>query len=160
MSLFKVRNPPRAEDDPLSCRLRAIADRVERRVGQLGRAIQEEGVELPVEVVRRGHAVRSCDVEDVLSVGLEAGPERSFRVMHAGLDRPDGNAESLGDLGQRKAEVVVEDQDGALLDGEPSEGALELVAVFDGQVLVGPVHGLDGQEPDLLRPARRRLASV
>ena len=65
--LAHVGNPPRAEDDPLSCRFHAIADRVERRVGQLGRAVPEEGGELPVEVARRGHAVRSCEAEDVLA---------------------------------------------------------------------------------------------
>ena len=80
--------------------------------------------------------------------------------MHAGLDGPEGNAESLGNLGQRKPEVVVEDQHGALFDGEPPEGAFELVAMFDGQVLVGPVHGLDGEEPDPSDQRRRRLASV
>ena len=47
----------------------------------------------------------------------------------------------------------MEDQDGALLDGETPEGALELVAVVDGGVVVGPVHGLDGKKPDPFRPA-------
>jgi hypothetical protein len=64
--------------------------------------------------------------------------------MHSGLDGPEGNADSSRDLGQREVEVVVEDQDRALLDGEPPEGTLELVSVVDVQVLVGPVHGLDG----------------
>ena len=46
----------------------------------------------------------------------------------------------------------MEDQHGALLDGQPPEGTLELVSVVDGRVLVGPVHGLDLQEPDPFRP--------
>ena len=32
-------HPPRADDDPLTCRFHAIADSVERRVGQLRRAV-------------------------------------------------------------------------------------------------------------------------
>jgi len=47
----------------------------------------------------------------------------------------------------------VEYEDRSLLDGEPSEGSFELVAVVDGQVRVGPVHGLDREEPDAFRPA-------
>jgi len=47
---------------------------------------------------------------------------------------------------------VVEDQDGALLDGEPTKGALELVSMLNVQVLVRPVHRLDGEEPDCFRP--------
>jgi hypothetical protein len=73
-------------------------------------------------------------------------------VVHSGLDGPDGNADSSRDLWQREAEVVVEDQDGPLLDGEPSKRALELVSVIDGLVLVGPVHGLDGDQLDTLGP--------
>jgi hypothetical protein len=63
--------------------------------------------------------------------------------MHAGLDGPDGNAKANRHLGQAEPEVVVEDQDCALLDGEPPKGTLELVPMFNIQVLVRPVHGLD-----------------
>jgi hypothetical protein len=63
---------------------------------------------------------------------------------------PDSN----GDLRQGEAEVVVKDEDRALLDGEPSEGTLELVSIVDSHVIVGPVHRLDRQEPNSLRPAR------
>jgi hypothetical protein len=45
---------------------------------------------------------------------------------------------------------VVEDEDGALLDCEPPKGVLELVAIIDVAVRVGPVHGLDREEPDPL----------
>ena len=74
--------------------------------------------------------------------------------MHAGLDGPDGNADLNRDLRQWEAEVVVEDKDRALLDGEPSEGTLELISVVDCLVLVGPVRRLDRHESDPLRPAR------
>ena len=74
--------------------------------------------------------------------------------MHAGLDRPDGNADASRDLRQWEAEVVVEDKDRALLDGEPPESTLELISVVDCLVFVGPVHRLDRREPDSIRPAR------
>ena len=35
----------------------------------------------------------------------------------------------------------MEDQDGALLDGEPPEGPFEQVAIVHGQVVVEAVHG-------------------
>ena len=85
-------------------------------------------------------------------VSLDAGPERPRGVVQAGLRSPDGNSGSCRHLGDRKPEVVVEDQDGALLDGEPPEGALEQVAVVHGQVVVGAVRALDGKDPRALVP--------
>ena len=81
-------------------------------------------------------------------------------MVHAGLHGPEGNSDANRHLGQRKAEVVVVDQDGALLDGEPPEGTLELVSIVDSRVLVRPVHGLDGEDPDTLRPSPVRLVSA
>jgi hypothetical protein len=52
---------------------------------------------------------------------------------------------------------VVEDQDGALLDGEPPEGPLEQVAVVHGQVVVGAVRPRDRQDPQALGPPRATL---
>jgi hypothetical protein len=49
----------------LSCLFSAIADRVERRIGQRIWALLEEGGELPIEIVMRGHANRSWDGVDV-----------------------------------------------------------------------------------------------
>ena len=74
--------------------------------------------------------------------------------MHAGLHGPERNTDAHRHLGQGKPEVVVEDQHGALLDGEPPEGAVELNSMFNGLVLVSPVHGLDGEPLDPLGPAR------
>jgi hypothetical protein len=73
--------------------------------------------------------------------------------MHAGLHSPVGDTKANRHFGQPKPEVVVEDQDGALLDGETPKGALELVPLLNVQVLVRPVHGLGGKEPDAVRPA-------
>ena len=47
----------------------------------------------------------------------------------------------------------MEDEHGALLERQPPEGALELVAVVDGQDLAGVGRALDGQDADLGRPA-------
>jgi hypothetical protein len=69
--------------------------------------------------------------------------------MHAGLHGPYGDAKPNRHVGQWKPEVVVEDQDGALLDGEAPEGALQLVSILDELVVVWPVHGLDGKEPQV-----------
>jgi hypothetical protein len=73
-------------------------------------------------------------------------------MMHAGLDGPDGDTKADRYLGQTEPEVVVEDQYGALLDGEPAKRALELVPMFNVQVFVRPVHGLDGKKPEI-RPS-------
>jgi hypothetical protein len=53
--------------------------------------------------------------------------------MEPGLDGPDRDVEVHRDLGLRQAQVVVEDEDRSLLEGEPPEAPLELVAVVDGQ---------------------------
>ena len=47
----------------------------------------------------------------------------------------------------------MEDQDGALFDGEPPEGPLEQVAIIHGQVVVGAVRALDGEDPYALGPS-------
>jgi len=48
----------------------------------------------------------------------------------------------------------VENEDGALLDGEPSEGSIELIAIVHSERVVEPVHGLGGYESDACGPAR------
>ena len=52
-------------------------------------------------------------------------------MVESGSDRPGGDAERLGDLVERHVEVVVQDHDGPMVDGEPAEAALELVAIDD-----------------------------
>jgi hypothetical protein len=51
--------------------------------------------------------------------------------METGSDRPDGDAEGLGDLVERHVEIVVQDHNRSVFDGEASEPALELVAMDD-----------------------------
>ena len=81
--------------------------------------------------------VRSWESRRRAGVSLEAGPQRRRGVVQSGLGRPERDAKAVGDLGQRQPEVVVEHEDGALLEGEPPEGAVELVAVVDGQEIAG-----------------------
>ena len=64
-------------------------------------------------------------------VGFESRAQATHRMMKSGADRPGGDAERLGDLVERHVEVVVQDHDGAMVDGEPPEAALELVAIDD-----------------------------
>ena len=81
--------------------------------------------------------------------------------MEAGLRRPARDAEAIRHLGQRQPDVVVEDEHGPLLEGQPPEGSLELVAIVDGQDLarlrVGPSTGRSRISAD---QRVRRLASA
>ena len=52
-------------------------------------------------------------------------------MMKSRSNRPDRDAERLGDLVERQVEVVVQDHNRAMVDGEPLESALELVAIDD-----------------------------
>ena len=61
--------------------------------------------------------------------------------MQSRSGRAGGDLEHLGDLHERQPEVVVQDEDGPLVDREPAEGPLELVAVGDGRV----PSGVDGR---------------
>jgi hypothetical protein len=47
--------------------------------------------------------------------------------------RARGDAEQLGDLHERQPEVVVQDEDRALLDGQVPEGSFQLVAIANPQ---------------------------
>jgi hypothetical protein len=73
--------------------------------------------------------------------------------METGLGGPDRDTESFGHFGEWQPDVVVEDEHGALLEGEPPEGALEFVVVVDGHVLARLGRLLDGQDADVDRPA-------
>src|SRR5205085_9979396 len=60
-------------------------------------------------------------------------------VVHAGLDRSERYGEVLRDLRHRHAEVVMEDENRSLLRGQPLEPTLQLVAIVNGEVVIGPV---------------------
>ena len=80
--------------------------------------------------------------------------------MKSGLRGPERDAESVRDLGQRQIEVVVEDEDRALLEGEPSKRPLELVTVVDRQGAAGVVRPIEGQDAGSVDQRLRRRASA
>jgi len=69
--------------------------------------------------------------------------------METRLHRSDWNAEELGCLGQRIAQVVVEDDDGTRLRFEPAEAALDLVAIGQQVRRVDHRGVIDGEKLDL-----------
>ncbi len=72
-------------------------------------------------------------------VGVDRRTQPAHRVMNSGFDRPRRDAERLGDLVDGQVHVVVEHHDGAVLHGQSSEGALELVPIVDVAQRVGRV---------------------
>jgi len=86
-------------------------------------------------------------------VGFEAGSKRRRGVVQSGLRGPDGDGKSIGHLDQREVEVVMEDENRPLLERESPEGALELVAVVDGQDSLGLDRSVDRQKANVARPA-------
>ena len=52
-------------------------------------------------------------------------------MMKSRVGRPDRDADDLGDPVERQIEVVVQDHHRAMVDGQPAEAALELVAIDD-----------------------------
>ena len=57
-------------------------------------------------------------------------------VMEPGTDRSGGKSKEVGDLRGLVAHVVTEHEDRALVGGEPTEPAVELVAIGQGQEIV------------------------
>src|SRR6478672_1848055 len=106
----------------------------------------------------RPDAARSC--ESLLGngrragVGFEAGAQRLRRVVEPRLRRAERDVETNRDVRQRQVEVVVEDEHGPLLEGEPPEGPLELVAVVDGQDARRLGRSVDREKPKFGRPTR------
>ncbi len=49
--------------------------------------------------------------------------------MKSRMDRPDRDAEDLGDPVERQVEVVVQDHHRAVIDGKTAEAAFDLVAI-------------------------------
>ena len=86
-------------------------------------------------------------------VSLEGRAQPPHRVMESGTDGPGGDAERLGDLVERHVQVVVEDHHGPMVDGEPPEAALELVAIDDRTQALRHRRLVGRQEADVRRPA-------
>ena len=88
-------------------------------------------------------------------VGLEGRAQAAHRMMQTGADRPDGDAERLGDLVERQVQVVVQHHHRAMVDGEPPEAALELVAIDDRAQAIRHRRLVGRQEAEVRRPAAR-----
>src|SRR3989304_2772129 len=69
---------------------------------------------------------------------LEGGPERPGCVMQSRPGRAVWNAEHLGHRHEGKAHVVMEDEHRPLVEREPAERRLQLVAVVNGAKTVEP----------------------
>ena len=74
-------------------------------------------------------------------------------MVESGLDGARRHADDLGDRGQRQADVVVQDEDRAMLRRESEEGALERVPVVDRDGRVGATRSVDRELTDPLAPA-------
>ena len=85
-------------------------------------------------------------------VGVERRTQPAHRVMKSGTDRPEGNAEGLGNLLERQIEVVVQHHDRTMVDGQSPESTLELIAVDDRAEPVRRRRLVSRQETEVGRP--------
>jgi hypothetical protein len=76
-----------------------------------------------------------------------------MRVVKAGPDRPLGNAKRLSELNRLQPDVVMEDEDGPLLGGQPTKAPFELIALRDWDRLVRVVRSINGKGTDAGLPA-------
>ena len=90
-------------------------------------------------------------------VRFEGGPQRVRGVVEPRLDGPEGHAELGGNLGERQAEVVVEDEDRALLQRQPPESALHRVTLEDGAVVVASRRLIGWEQSNVGRPVATAL---
>src|SRR5688572_30101382 len=72
--------------------------------------------------------------------------------MQSGSNRPDGDAEHLGDLVERQVEVVMENHHCPMVDGKPPEAALELVAIDDRVQALRNLRQISRKQSDVRRP--------
>ena len=93
-------------------------------------------------------------------IRLDGGAQQTGRIMETRSSRPGRDAERLGDLDQGQALVVVQDEDGAMLDAQAPEGAIERVAIVDEIRSSGPAGPSTGRTRTLAVHDRRRLASA
>jgi hypothetical protein len=95
---------------------------------------------------------------------LEGCPKRAGRVVEARTCGPYRDAERLGHRHEGQAHVVVQDEHRALVEREPAECALQLVAIVDGSKGIGRVRSLEREDPNRGRPSpvprRIRIARV
>ena len=135
---------PAVGDQPLAATARDRElgeDVIEQAIRRRGRpSLDQPGCEGRVELVARGHAVRPRSIDDP-RVGVERRAHRLDASMEARFGAYQRDAEQLCDLDEAVALEVMQHEDGALIDAESPEAALQLVAVeHAGQLVVaGPV---------------------
>jgi hypothetical protein len=94
------------------------------------------------------------------AIGVERSPQRRTRSIQTGLVGAEWDVEHDGcfEIGQPK--VVMDDQDGALVDAQTPEASLELIA-HRGCVLDVLGHGrIHGRDPDLHDAATTRATRL
>ena len=62
---------------------------------------------------------------------MQREPQLLHRAMEPGVHGADGDAQRLGRILDGEVEIVVEDDDGPVVDRQPTEPALELITVMD-----------------------------
>lgn len=67
----------------------------------------------------------------VAVVRLERGSHRGDAAMEPGLGGPRGDREDVGYIGEWQSDVMVENENGALIEIEACEPSVDLVALSD-----------------------------
>ena len=112
-------------------RLEAQADGADRGLGLTQRA--------------SSHGLLSNRGDGWPGVGPQGHSHDPHRPAQARVDGALGDAQCLGHLFQRHVEMEVQDDDDALIDAQPCEDALQLVAVKDGGEVGGGRRLTEGQ---------------
>src|SRR3990172_1846145 len=87
-----------------------------------------------------GSSGRPSD-RDCPRIRIKGGAHGAMGVIERGAVRPGGKSREVADPGGLVAHVVTEHEDRALVGGEPTEPAVELVAIGQGQEIVGGGRG-------------------
>ena len=123
--------PPRDPEIPfLGGRLDGEEDAIERALrGPVGSVLEPVGdgaLELSV-----AHATCPSRLLCLRATFLEGGPQGAGGVVESRTRRPVRDPESLGHRHEGQAHVVMEDEDRALVERQPAERLLQLVACGD-----------------------------
>ena len=131
-----------------------LPEHVVEVVGDAGaRELVDELGQAAFDPVEGGHAYCPPATGDagVSDVGVDRRAHQRERPVVAGLGGPDRDPEGRGHVGQRHPEVVVQDDDRALLGSEPPERQVEQVAIGDERRHVGDRRSVERQQLDLDR---------
>jgi hypothetical protein len=104
--------------------------------------------------------MRAVPRGDRLLLDREGVAEPGDGVVETRSGRPRGDLEKFGDLHEGQPEVVMQDEDRPLFDGEPAIRPLQLVTVGDGIAAVRSRWPVDGQDPDGRCPLSSALRLV